>query len=170
MKYFPTAIFLLASAAQAAPLLGTSGSFFESGVCKAYRCNLSSREPLGAGVFDFRYTFAPERPPRQGDIPEAGPTLSVIRVNNLVTSVGYEQAAQDNILYPGTYLTQLLSRTFTLAAGASVSEAALIQLERRCFGAADKEVTLKVGRFTVSCLNSFGEYASARRVALRIHR
>ncbi|MFC4637762.1 hypothetical protein [Deinococcus hohokamensis] len=78
MKPFIAAA-LLASTAQAAPLLGTTSSFFESSFCTTYRCELSAREPLGGGAVDFRYTLKPEVAPRPNDIPEAGPTLSVIR-------------------------------------------------------------------------------------------
>ncbi|SMB97035.1 hypothetical protein [Deinococcus hopiensis] len=162
----------LGSVASAVPLLGTPGSFFESGLCRTYRCSLSSRESLGGGVVDFRYTLAPERAPQAGEIPEAGPTLSVIRVNNVVTSLGYAQGAQDTLLYPGSYLLKLLSRTFTFAAGSAVSEATLRQLEGRCGEADGQQVEVKVpvGRFTLSCVNSYGEYTNARRVAFRLYR
>ncbi|MDL2345175.1 hypothetical protein QOL99_13585 [Deinococcus sp. MIMF12] len=170
MKPIALLLLSLSSAASAAPLLGTTGSFFESSFCRQYRCSLSSREPLGAGVVDFRYTLAPEHPTRPGAIPEAGPTLSVIRVNNVVMSVGFESGAQDGLLYPGSYLTPLLSRAMTFAAGTTVSEAALRRLEERCGQADGAEVKAAVGRFTLSCVNSYGEYTNARRVAFRLYR
>lgn len=169
MKGLPL-ILLLTSAAHAAPLLGTTASFFESELCRTYRCSLSSREPLGGGVVDFRYTTAPEHAPSPGQIPDAGPTLSVIRVNNVVTSVGYAQSAQDDILAIDSFLRRLLARAFSFAAGASVTQAALLQLEQRCDEANGQEVRLPLGRFTVSCISSFGESLDARRVAYRVYR
>lgn len=160
----------LGSTAAAAPLLGTTNSFFESDFCRQARCSLSSRESLGTGMIDFRYTLPPEFATKPGDIPDVGPTLSVIRVNNSVTSVGFATGAQDDVLYPGSYLSSILARVFTFAAGAGVTEAALSQLEGRCGRADGREVKVPVGRFTLSCVNSIGEYSNARRVAFRLYR
>lgn len=168
-RLFPV-LLVLASTAAAAPLLGTTGSFFDSSFCRQAKCSLSSREPLGGGVVDFHYTLAPERPPQQGEIPEAGPTLSVVRVNNVVTSVGYAQGAQDGLLYPGAYLASVLARALTFAAGTAVTEATLSRLEGRCTQADGQEVKAPVGRFTLSCVSSYGEYTNARRIAFRLYR
>ena len=170
MKLLILPLLALGSTAHAAPLLGTTNSFFESSFCRQSHCTLSSREPLGGGVVDFRYTLAPERLPQPGDMPEAGPTLSVIRVSNVVASVGYEQGAQDYLLHPGEYLSAVLAKAFTFAAGSAVSEVALSRLEGRCEQANGQEVRVTVGRFTLSCINSYGEYTNARRVAFRLYR
>jgi len=121
-------------------------------------------------VTDFRYTLASEHPARPNEIPEAGPTLSVIRANSVVVSVGYEQGAQDGILLPGAFLSRVLARGFTFAAGTAVSEVVLGRLEERCGQADGAEVKVPVGRFTLSCVNSLGEYSNARRVAFRLYR
>lgn len=163
-------LLLSLGSAAAAPLLGTTGSFFESSFCRQYRCSLSSREPLSSSVTDFRYTLASEHPAQPNEIPEAGPTLSVIRANSVVVSVGYEQGAQDGILLPGAFLSRVLARGFTFAAGTAVSEVVLGRLEERCGQADGAEVKVPVGRFTLSCVNSLGEYSNARRVAFRLYR
>ncbi|ULH14037.1 hypothetical protein MF271_00730 (plasmid) [Deinococcus sp. KNUC1210] len=158
---------LLTPTALATPLLGTTGSFSAGGPCKEARCALSSREPISRTIVDERYTFPPEHPtPNQMQSP--GPTISVIRVNNVVTSLGFEAGVQDSIFFQPDYLTRLISRVFTFAAGTSVSPVTLAQLERQCETANGKATLTRVGAFTLACVNSGGEYSNARRVIYRI--
>lgn len=170
MRSLLASIALCASTATAAPLLGTTGSFFESAFCRSFRCSLSSREPLGANIVDFRYTLAPERPSPPDEVPEAGPTLSVIRVGNVVTSMGFETPAQDMVLYPGSYVARVLAAAVSFVTGSTVAPNTLARLETQCEAADGKQTNLQVGRFTVSCVHSFGEYTNARRVAFRVYR
>lgn len=170
MKHLLAFAALLASPALAAPLLGTTNSFFDSAFCRAYRCSLSSREPIAANIVDFRYTLAPEETRAANEVPAVGPTFSVIRVRNVVTSLGFETGAQDSVLYPGGYLARVLAAAVAFVTGTTVTPAALFRLEQQCDRANGRPATLKVGAFTVSCVNSFGEYENARRVAFRVYR
>lgn len=157
---------MMAGVAGAAPLLGTSRSFFESSFCRAYHCAFTSREPLTSNIVDYRYRLAPS-----GDATdESLPTLSVIRINNVVTSIGFATGAQDDLLSPGSNLARMWTSVVSLATGTAASQASLIRLERACEAANGAESTLRLAGFTVGCVNTGGEFQGARRVAFRVYR
>lgn len=170
MKDILLMIFVLfVPVASAAPLLGTTGSFDTSGPCKVDRCSLSSREPIAKTIVDFRYTFPSKSSVSPNQIREAGPTISVIRVNNVVMSLGFEAATQDSIFAGDNYLSNLLSRIFAFAAGTTINSSVLFDLDRKCEQAKGKEAVIRIKTFTLSCVNSSGEYTNSRRVIYRIY-
>ncbi|WP_221091628.1 hypothetical protein [Deinococcus aquaedulcis] len=165
MRSLVLSLLLACGWAGATPLLGTKASFVESSFCKVYACRLVGKDALGAGLSEWRYVINGER----GREPYAPPqVVSVLRQNDRIISAQWVAGAQDTVLYPGSYGTQMATLLIRTLTGKAPTAGGLFDLNDRCEVATPKPHTIAWGAYRLSCLLS-AEFAGAWRFSLRVH-
>lgn len=108
------------------PFLGASTSVFEGSFCKQYKCELVSRESVTSAIVEFRYRVLVGF---GGEIEPLPVNFSIVRVDNLVASVLFENSGKVSSFAPESPLLKLFIDLVQSATGYRLSEKELLDFD-----------------------------------------
>lgn len=163
---------LLTTDVQARPLLGTNDSFAESSFCKTYKCELVSKESLGSGLTEWRYSIWQDLSgwtPNGGSDSPIKQMISVLRSGKKIISVGFVTGGQDQALPVGSYWNTVAISLTKYLTGTSLSPQALHDFDWKCLGNGVQKEILLSGHVKgkLSCIYAH-EGGGAARVSYKI--
>lgn len=126
MRFWVFLFLVLGSALAQKPFLGAATSVFEGSFCKQYKCELVSRESLTSNIVEFRYRIAVEFGGEMGPLPI---NFSIIRVDNLVASVFFENSGTSSNFAPQSPFLKLFIDLVQAATGYRLGEKELLEFD-----------------------------------------
>lgn len=166
---------LLAAGAEAKPLLGTTDSFVESAFCKTNKCELVSKESLGSGLIEWRYSIWQDLTgwtPNGGSDSPRKPVISVLRDGKKVISVSFVTGGQDQIFDPNgkSYWNKIALSLIQNLFSKSLSPQLLADFDWKCLtlnGTQKEMIIAGTIKGKISCVYA-NEGGGAARVSYRI--
>ena len=162
MKQF-VLLALVVSSSAGAQLIGTAGSFAESGYCKKYTCEFQGKTPLGANIASYSYLVG-KLPANYNPMQDYDPRtwVTIYRLNNKIISGTFGYGAQDSMFQVGSNLS-IYTDFVGILTGTKPTIAQMSDIEDRRCGTIEKDgvaiVTPYVKAYAISCVNVLSQNA-----------